>query len=159
MQASILNADFIQKYFKSCPDKSLDDSFRQGAGFFNSRNCIHAYERIDKDQIRIYFKDRKEYRDQVIMEDGVRAGIATLVTPHTVQIRSGAFICSGVKKVVERPVVNKWRKVDLTISKKIWSKGLCIVINNKHLNVSIECDSIYPDSFSSETINSYGIHR
>lgn len=147
-------SELIKKYFKSNLDRDLDEKFRQGAGFFTNRNCIQAYQKIDTDKIKVYFKDKMKYSDQAIIEDGKRVGIATLVTPHTVQIRSGAFICSGVKKVVERSVVNKLRRVDLTISRKIWSKGLCIVINNNHLNVSIECDLVYPDSYSSEIISS-----
>lgn len=154
MQKFILKAYLIKKYLKHCFDRHIDDKFRQCVGFFDNGNCIHAYERIDKDKIKFYFKDRMEYRDQAIIEDGKRVGIATLVTPHTVQIRSGTFICSGVKKVVERPVAYRSRKVVLTILKKIWSKGLSIAINNRHLNISIECDSVYPDSYSSETISS-----
>lgn len=145
-------SDIIKRYFSANPDNLLDDDFRENAGFFNTRNCVYAFERIDSSNLKFYFKDRIEYRDQPIIENGVKVGMVRLATPHTIQVREGTFICSGVSKFTEKSIIGGWKSLDVDIHRSFWTKKICLNIKNEHMNVSIVCKLILPDSYSSETI-------
>jgi hypothetical protein len=92
-----------------------------------------------------------EYRDEPIMENGERVGMVWLVEPHTIETRMGTIICSGVTRVREGKVTNKWRVVEVRILRTPWSKRLSVRINNNNLNVRIRCEKIYYESYHSET--------
>ena len=144
-------SELIQKYFMAHPDKTFDKEFGDSAGFFNVENYTYKYERIQGNKIRVYFKNKKEYRDQAIIENGKRVGVATLVIPHTIETREGTFICEGVNKIIDREVKKRWRWKGVGIRKKFLSRKLVVRIKNAKINVRIECDSIIPETYTSKT--------
>jgi hypothetical protein len=143
----IYGSELIEKYFSANPDKN--DSEDIGDGIFCVDNSTHSFERFDKDKIRIFFKNIMKYRDYHVHENGVKVGIARLVQPHTIETRLGTIVCSGVRNLTQGKVVKKSRIVDVTISRKLWSKKLTIKIDNNHLNVKIKCEKIYAESYFS----------
>ena len=54
---------FIEKYFSVHQDSELNERFRDGAGFFSRTNCTYKYEKLEENKLRVYFKERMEYRD------------------------------------------------------------------------------------------------
>ncbi len=144
-------SELIQKYFMAHPDRTFDKGFRDSAGFFNIKNYTYKCERIQGDKIKVYFKERTELRDQPIVENGKRVGVATGVIPHTIETREGTFICEGVNKIIDREVKKEWRWKDVDIRKKFLRRRLIIRINNANLNVRIECESIIPETYTLKT--------
>ena len=140
-------AGLIQKYFTVHPDNDFDEKFREGAGFFSTTNCTYRYEKLEGHRVRVYFKDRIEFRDQSIFENGKRVGIATLVNPHTTTIMEGTFICEGVKKIVDKQTKKGSRIRDVNIKRKLLSKTLLVLVDNTNLNLRIECDSLVPETY------------
>lgn len=143
---------FIEKYFSVHPDSEFSERFNAGAGFFSRANCTYKYEKMQGNQVRVYFKERIEYRDQPIFENGKRVGIATLVNPYSVTNSDGTFICEGLKKLVDRPTKKRWRMQTVNIKRKFLSKTLLVLVDNSNLNLRIECDSIIPETYFFETI-------
>ncbi len=139
----------MYRYFSPTPNKELDEEPTDG--IFCVLNTIKSFEQFDTDKIRISFKRRMEYRDEPIMENGERVGMVWLVEPHTIETRMGTIICSGVTRVREGKVTNKWRVVEVRILRTPWSKRLSVRINNNNLNVRIRCEKIYYESYHSET--------
>lgn len=140
-------ARLIQKYFTAHPDNDFDEKFREGAGFFSSINCTYKYEKLEGNGVRVYFKYKRELRDQAIFENGKKVGIATLVKPHTITIREGTFVCEGVKKIVDKQTKKRSRIQTVNIRKKFLSKALLVLVDNSNLNLRIECDSIVPETY------------
>ena len=147
----IYGDELIEKYFSANPDKN--DGKDLSDGIFCVDNSTHSFERFDTDKIRIFFKNIAKYRDYHMYENGVKVGIARLVEPHTTATREGTIVCSGVGKVTQGKVVKKWRIIDATISRRLWSKKLTIKIDNNHLNVKIKCENIYAESYFYERIS------
>lgn len=147
----IYGTTLIEKYFKPHPDSEVDKQFRENAGFFNGYNAIYKYDKLENGTIKISFREVAQYRDIAIVENGKRVGVATQTEPHTIITRSGTFICTGVTRIVEKPIKYKWRKDEVTVAKRFWSKWLILRISNKHVNIRINCGAIYPDSYTGET--------
>lgn len=136
----------IEKYFRVHSDVEFNERFRDGAGFFTSNNCTYKYEKLLGNKVRLSFKDRMEYRDQSIFENGKRVGIATLAIPHKIIIREGTFICEGLKKLVDKPTKKEWKMQTVNIKRRFLSKTLLVLVDNSNLNLRIECDSIIPET-------------
>ncbi|MCA6378127.1 MAG: hypothetical protein IM606_14895 [Cytophagales bacterium] len=147
----VYGTELIDKYFSANPDKNDGEDLSDG--IFCIENSTHSFERFDKDKIRIFFKNITKYRDYHMYENGVKVGIARLVEPHTFETRMGTIVCSGVGKVTQGKVVRKRRIVDVTISRKLWSKRLTIKIDNDHLNLKIKCEKIYAETYFYERIS------
>ena len=136
-----------KKYFSIHQDSEFNDRFRDGAGFFSSTNCTYKYEKLEGNKVRVYFKDKTQFRDQEIFENGKKVGIATLVKPHTITIREGTFICEGVKKIVDKQTNKRSRIRNVNIKRKLLSKALLVLVDNANLNLRIECDSLVPETY------------
>ena len=66
---------FIEKYFSVHQDIEFNEQFRDGAGFFSSTNHTYKYEKLEGNKVRVYFKDRTQFRDQGIFENGKKVGL------------------------------------------------------------------------------------
>jgi hypothetical protein len=146
---TVYGGELIDRYFSPTPNKELDEEPTDG--IFCVLNTIKSFEHFDTNKIRISFKYRMEYRDEPIMKNGERVGMIRLVEPHTIETRMGTIICSGVTRVREGKLRDKWRVVDVKILRPLWSNKLRIKITNNSLNVRIKCEKIYYESYHSKT--------
>lgn len=141
----------IKKYFAVHHDSNLNEQFTEGAGFFCSANCTYKYEKLLGNKVRLFFKNRMEYRDQSIFENEKRVGVATLAIPYKITSSNGTFICEGLKRLVDKPTKKGWRMQTVNIKRRYLSKTLLIRVDNSNLNLRIECDSITPETYFFET--------
>ena len=144
----------IEKYFRIHADIEFNERFRDGAGFFSCTNCTYRYEKLEGNKVRVYFKDRREYRNQFIFENEKRVGVATLAIPHKITSSNGTFICEGLKKLIDKQTKKGLRMQTVNIKRRYLSKTLLVLVDNSNLNLRIECDSISPETYFFETTES-----
>lgn len=117
--------EIIKKYFSVHPDFDFNNEFRNRGGIFSDYiNSIFKIESLSKNEIKVFFDSEN--------------------------MRKGTFICSGVTKINEEKGRKRRRNYAVKVNKPFffWRKGLMLRICNDNLNVTIHCDSIFPDSYN-----------
>lgn len=145
--------DIIEKYFTKSTDETLNVFFWKGAGFFHLPDCIHYYEQLHNKMVVIHFEEYQQFSNMPIVKNNIVVGQYQLSEPHTIIHRGGSFLCEGVSRLKQYPVLNeKNRRPNIRVSKGFFTRALTVKISNRFVNIKFKCKTMMPLNYYSNSI-------